>query len=709
MFYKRLIILAFFMLFFGCGSSDLDTSVDVDVNVINELTEVPPLNSLSMSLNPLSKNAQTTFEQHIKNGIYLRSQDNMINETLALSPQPIPIEASADSSTENFSATNSQEVGVAEGDRIKYDGQYLFIANNQYDFYTFTEEGISGDEQNKTSVRVMRRKSDGTIEAHTDIMINESKANDINGLYLNNGTLAVLSSIYSYTDDVFTSNIVADQFFPMKEKFNLTIVDVNDPLNAAVTSSFTADGYVINSRRVGNVLYIISSYSPTVDGLSYVESDEDKLANYKLINNLTIEQILPKYTDINGIEQPLVSASNCYIPENATEKDGFDGIVTLTAIDISNPENMVSACINSQASGLYATPASIYLYGTDYQYADGQNAETSIIHKFSVDSLNINYQASATLQGRFNWQMSNLRFSEQQSFLRVVTTSGDRRQGFKHQLNVLTQNGNELSLIAQLPNDVNSKPIGKVNGDGIVQEDIKAVRFYENNAYIVTFLDTDPLYVISLTDNTAPKIIGELEIPGYSAYLHPISDSLLLGIGQNVDANRLAPVIDINDDGSVNADESSPIIEGAKVSLFDISDLTNPQEISSLVYENSYTPVEHDYHALTYLLSETGEHRFSLPVERWATTRIIGEGDQRYNVWSPENFLALIEVSSSDASATLIDKGKVKAENNNNDKYNYISGWNDRAVFHNNDIYYVHGNNVWRSDWQNPEQTTGPF
>ena len=55
MFYKRLIILAFFMLFFGCGSSDLDTSVDVDINVINELTEVPPLNSLSMSLNPLSK------------------------------------------------------------------------------------------------------------------------------------------------------------------------------------------------------------------------------------------------------------------------------------------------------------------------------------------------------------------------------------------------------------------------------------------------------------------------------------------------------------------------------------------------------------------------------------------------------------------------------------------------------------------------------
>jgi len=693
----------FVLILLGCGNSD----VDVDGNVINELTEIPQLNPLSMSLNPLSKNAQTTFEQHIKNGMYLRSQNTMINDTLALNPQPVA--TSADSSTETFSATNSQEVGVAEGDRIKYDGQYLFIANDQYALHTFTDGDISSDEQNKTTVRVMQRKSDGTIEAHAEIMINNNKANDINGLYLNNSRLAVLSSIYSYQEDLFTPNIVADQFFPMKEKFNLTIVDVNDPINAEITTSFTADGYVINSRSVGNILYIISSYSPTVDGLSYDESEEEELANYKLINNLTIEQILPKYTDINGIEHPLVSASNCYIPQSATDRDGFDGIVTLTAIDINHPEDLVSVCVNSQASGLYATSQSIYLYGTDYQYVNGQSTETSIIHKFSVNSLDINYQASGTLEGRFNWQMSNLRFSEQQKFLRVVTTSGNRSQGFKHRLNVLAQNGNELNLIAQLPNNVNNKPIGKVNGDGIVQEDIKAVRFYENNAYIVTFLVTDPLYVISLTDNIAPKIIGELEIPGYSAYLHPISDSLLLGIGQNVDANRLAPIMDFNDDGTVNADESSPIVEGAKVSLFDISDLTNPQEISSLVYENSYTPVEYDYHALTYLRGETGEHRFSLPIERWGAIRFIEDGDQSYDVWSPENFLALIEVSSSDASATLIDKGKVKAENNNNDNYNYISGWNDRAVLHNNDIYYVHGNDVWRSDWQNPDQTTGPF
>jgi uncharacterized secreted protein with C-terminal beta-propeller domain len=698
---KLLFVFSSLLILFGCGNSD--SAVDV----IDELTEVPQLNPLSMSLNPLSKNTQTTFEQHIKNGIYLRSKDSTNNQVLELSS--VPISASADSSNENLSNTNSQEVGVAEGDRIKYDGQYLFIANDQYALHTFTDGAISNDEQNRTSVRVIQRKSDGTIEAHADIIINNNKANDIDGLYLNNSRLAVLSSIYSYQEDLFTSNIVADQFFPMKEKFNLTIVDVNDPINTEVTTSFTADGYVINSRRVGNVLYIISSYTPTVDGLSYVESEEEELANYKLINDLTIEQLLPKYTDIDGIEHPLVSASNCYIPQSATDKDGFDGIVTLTAIDINHPENMVSACVNTQASGLYATPQSIYLYGTNYQYTNGQRSETSIIHKFSVDNLDINYQASGTLDGRFNWQMSNLRFSEQQNFLRVVTTSGDRNQGFKHRLNVLTQNGNELNLIAQLPNNINHKPIGKINGDGIVQEDIKAVRFYENNAYIVTFLVTDPLYVISLTDNTAPKIIGELEIPGYSAYLHPISDRLLLGIGQNVDANRLAPIIDFNDDGTVNANESSPIVEGAKISLFDISDLTNPQEISSLVYENSYTPVEYDYHALTYLRGETGEHRFSLPIERWGAIRFIEDGDQSYDVWSPENFLALIEVSSSDANATLIDKGKVKAENNSNDKYNYISGWNDRAVLHNNDIYYVHGNSVWRSDWQNPDQTTGPF
>lgn len=404
-----------------------------------------------------------------------------------------------------------------------------------------------------------------------------------------------------------------------------------------------------------------------------------------------------------------MAKENCYLPENATDKDGFDGIVTLTAIDMSNPTNLQSVCINTQVNGIYASANSVYLYGTDYNYEKEQTQETSIIHKFSIDGLSINYNASGTLNGRFNWDMSNLRFSEQGNYLRVVTTAGNRSEGFDHRLNILTTEGNKLVVASQLPNDTNKKVIGKVNDKGFVQEDIKAVRFFGDKAYVVTFLNTDPLYIIDLTIPTAPIITGELEIPGYSAYLHPLSENLLLGIGQNIDPNLLPINIDGSEaQGSVIVEEPA-IVEGAKVTLFNVSDITQPKEISSIVFEDGYTPVEFDYHALTYMQGLDGKHRFALPVERWVSeTTVDPETDQKMDVWSSKNTLELLEISSSDESATLSNIGRVEASSIElND--NYISSWDDRAVFHDNDVYYIHGKHVWHGLWNNPESSNGPF
>jgi hypothetical protein len=270
-------------------------------------------------------------------------------------------------------------------------------------------------------------------------------------------------------------------------------------------------------------------------------------------------------------------------------------------------------------------------------------------------------------------------------------------------VNILTQQGNELKTIAQLPNESNSKVIGKVNAQGIVDEDIKAVRFYESNAYIVTFLETDPLYIIDLADNTKPVITGELEIPGYSSYLHPLSDNLLLGIGQNVDPNRFTTVAD-----NTGSEQSSPVIEGAKVTLFDISDLQAPKEIKSIVYADGYTPVEYNYHALTYLPVADGTFRFALPVERWKIITMVEDG-QKYDIWQASNSLELLEVTSSDSDAELVIKGSILAEQPENNLVPFIHGGDDRGVLHYDDIYYIHGNDVWRSYWLNPEQVEGPF
>jgi hypothetical protein len=98
--------------------------------------------------------------------------------------------------------------------------------------------------------------------------------------------------------------------------------------------------------------------------------------------------------------------------------------------------------------------------------------------------------------------------------------------------------------------------------------------------YVVTFRQTDPLYTIDLQDPTAPKVTGELKILGYSAYLHPLGDGLLLGLGQNA-----------NEDGRV---------EGIQLSLFDVSDIANPTRIDTITMGEGWSQAENDHHAFTY-------------------------------------------------------------------------------------------------------------
>ena len=695
----------------GCGGSDTP--------VVEVPTTPPELNELTVAITPLSVNAQTTFSQHIKNGIYIRSSQaytpNTQQELTTTADASVETNAgstSASSSDGKFSSTTTQEQGVDEADRIKYDGNYLFIANNNYYPYTIdtdvlegsaetTSDQIPSTAQTKSTVRVMQRTASGEINPLSEVSL-ELDSSNIDGLYLNNDILTVISTAQQ-NYSIYTTQLVADPAAYVQPTFNISFVDVSEPANTKVTNTYNFDGNIVNSRRVGDVLYIVSRYQSYIEQLPFATTDEEKIANYALINNTDIADLLPKYHSNDGIEKSLVTEQQCLLAENATDKDGFDTLMTLTAININNPQQMNSICINTSTDGLYATEKSIYVYGTHYDYSVVDNVETntetSIIHKFSIDDMAISYVNSASLQGRFNWTLSNLRFSEQDNYLRVVTTSGNRRVGYEHKLNVLLEADSKLSLVKQLPNTVNTTPIGKVSGDGLVYEDIEAVRFFKNNAYIVTFLNTDPLYVIDLSDNNNPKIAGALEIPGYSAYLHPISDSLLLGIGQNVDGNGVGFI----DETSTVA----PVIEGAKVSLFDVSDINAPREIHSIVYENGYTPVEYDYKALSHVTTEAGTHRFALPIERWQTTSVT-DGKNTFMMWQPENFLSLLEVSNSSSNAELIHIGDIMAKGESKDSGGY-SSWDDRSVLHDDDVYYIHGNQVWRSYWPTPEQVTGPF
>ena len=693
-----LILLALTSVLTGCVSD----------NDNDNIKEVPELNELQMSITPLADKTATTFEQYIKNGLYLRSAQSNYYVDGVLESTAAAEQAGSDNS--NFSQTNVQQQGVAEGDRVKYDGEHMFIANNKYDFHILEN---SAQQQYQSSVRVMKRDGNGDVSEVADIPLNLPSAN-IKSLYLNNNALVSVSDIYQeqvvYTND---TAMTADSIMPSQTKFNVSLINVNEPTDSIMIDSLTFDGFVVDSRRVGDILYVISRYSPIIDGLIYAENKEEKLANYRRIMETNIEELLPKYRNKAGVERTLVTTESCYLPENATDKDGFDGMITLTAININNPQQLTSACINSQIEGIYATASSVYLYSTNYvskppfqSQTEQASEETSVIHKFTLDGLSIDYAASGSLLGRFDWHMSNLRFSEYNGDLRVITTAGDRFSGYQHKLNILRQNNKDLNLVAQLPNASNPKPIGKVNNGGIVLEDIKSVRFFDELAYVVTFLTTDPLYVLDLSDALNPLIRGELEVPGYSSYLHPVSENLLIGIGQNVGLG----ILEINNGQALPVDDF-PLVDGAKVSLFDVSDLSAPKEIRSLVFENAYTPVEYNYHAFTSLAVEDGTYRIVIPFERWLTTSYVQEERGIVYEWNQENFLGLFDISNmaqDDNNTELNYIGRVDAIESK-DPISHASSWDDRAILHNDDVYYIHGAQVWKSLWQSPEQVVGPF
>jgi inhibitor of cysteine peptidase len=138
-------------------------------------------------------------------------------------------------------------------------------------------------------------------------------------------------------------------------------------------------------------------------------------------------------------------------------------------------------------------------------------------------------------------------------------------------------------------------------------ESIYAVRFMGERAYVVTFKQVDPLFVLDLSNPRQPKVLGELKIPGYSNYLHPIDRDHVLGIGKEVD-----PTIDAD---KVHSDDAVyyTAIQGVKLSVFDVSDVTKPRELFKEVIgeRGTESPVLTNHRALLY---EPERELLALPI-----------------------------------------------------------------------------------------------
>jgi hypothetical protein len=217
------------------------------------------------------------------------------------------------------------------------------------------------------------------------------------------------------------------------------------------------------------------------------------------------------------------------------------------------------------------------------------------------------------------------------------------------------------------PDGAELEVIGQVDGLG-KDEQIYSVRFLGDVGYVVTFRQTDPFFTIDLSDPTNPIVRGELKIPGYSAYLHPVSDTLVLGIGQ-----------DATDNGG---------ILGSQISLFDVTDLENPERIAKLTLgRDSDSAAEYDHRA--FLL---WEDTIVLPITEYGWR----DGKDRFHTGA-----VAIEIDDGE----LIEVARVTHPRGDDPQM----GWNSqilRSLVIGDSLYTISNLGLLESDWFDFEDLT---
>jgi len=502
--------------------------------------------------------------------------------------------ASSKAGSSSVSGTNIQEQGVDESDSVKTDGDTLYsLANCDGDICLDIH---SLDADAAQAILLNQFPLEATVAPDGMYLVNDTDNSDLLVTIGGRNSFGFWRDVWSWSGSAT----------------EITFFDVANPQRPGMLERLTLDGSLVSSRRVGDTLYVVTRFAPHVSDYNILPVDtldeRDKDSNENVLAKAELSDLIPQVADASGNKVDLIQAENCYLPLHAVDEAHNPTIVTISAISVESHSISESHCFLGESETLFMTTNSLYLATTrwDYQdfFADAlvyEPAHTTTVHKFALDHGLINYRGSGEVEGHLGWSedKKSFRMGENGEYLNVVTSLGDTWNGSSStRLTVLRDSGveGELSHVSVIDD------IGKPG------EQLYAARFIDDRAYLVTFRLTDPLYVIDLTDQMHPVVAGELEIDGYSDYLHPISGDLLLGIGKDA----------IADEGSIDfGGGRGAWYQGLKLSLFNVSDPGNPYEVDSLVLGKRGTESEvlWDHHALAFLPGRGFEpDRLAIPV-----------------------------------------------------------------------------------------------
>lgn len=599
-------------------------------------------------------------------------------EGVDFSPRPAGI-AAPESST-----TNLQEAGVDEADEVKTDGEYLYVVASE------TLE--TGEHE----LRVMTL-ADGDASEVSRVAFGMPDYAGFGGMYLlaSNGnaldTLVVLRSGFSgvYTDDL----IWPGPWSWIDSSTEVIFFDVSDPTNPQQTAQMEIDGGLFTTRRVEDTLYAILRFTP---GLR--PEDEQSGA-------VDPQSLLPRVV-INGEDRgPILDFDDALLPPQP-EGDRHADMVLFVPINLSDPQEKPQAqAVVGQSEAIYFSPEAGYLATTRYAYPVNfaiqaisypPRIETEI-HKFAIDATNVTYQGTGTVPGHLGWGFNerSFRMGEHNGDLRVVSSSQTMWPDHEHRVSVLREGRDQtLEEVSHLPNDARPERIGKPG------ELLYSTRFMGDRLYAVSFRNVDPLYVIDMVDPADPFIAGELEITGFSEYLHVLPDDLLLGFGKN------ASPAEVSGDGGTFS-----WFQGLQLSLFDVSDPSNPTIVQRVDFgrRGSDSPLLYDHHAFSILPgNDTRPARVAIPVSVHdaATPEEVVEDDPTfYYPWQYAG-LEMIEVVSGPQPALEALEPLITHSAEAGDDRPYDD--KQRSVLVGDTAYYISRGEVWASPWGRGDEAVGP-
>ncbi len=529
----------------------------------------------------------------------------------------------------DHSETNVQVAGVDEGDIVEFDSDYVYMltGNDLVILDAWPAEDLA---------EVSRRTIEGTPIAE----------------FLKDDRLTVISEIVQYNywfdqgfiDGVpfnrgvdFASDFGPPIWGPPEATTIVTVFDVSDRTDPAVVQTTKMEGRYIESRGVGDFVYLVLSneavaptpsviFDPPEEGAEdevrsgRYETREQYIERFSAETGQFVEEALPNYFSFDGAGE-MARSGLIHEPEDIFKRLQSDAssLLSLVSMDVTNSEPGLagsSGVYTVGAANVYASLDHFYVFENSYDREDG--AGTRIL-KFNWDG--DSGEAEFAAQGYVAGQMLN-QFSadEYDGHLRIATTirnsgSGNFTGRSENDLFVLRDDAGVMEFVGSLQNLA-------------IDETIRSVRFMGPRTFVVTFREVDPLFGLDVSDHANPASLGHLTLPGFSSYMQLIDENHLLAVGRNTPTGGFGP---------------------AQVTLFDVTDLTRPRMVDEFTFERfSTTEAAVDHHAFGYFARHG---LFAVPVSQQYIQRVDKDGDgyRETREWFVEHELSVFRI---DVNAT---------------------------------------------------------